>query len=218
MNTDAYGSRIVAAGGCGSYEHRELCLFDAGSPGEASVVIAEQYGLENSMWGDIVVWQTGTWDIQAWDFLRGELIRITDDEPDQCGPRIQDGRVVYQDLSLGTSSCFGNWANAAVIVYEMETGARVRLTNGEWIAAIPDVFGDIVIWADYRNCSNPNNKDSFYDVEIWGHDMVSGVDFQITDLPGRAKTTPRIWGDKVYTHMYTTTGGSAIYMFDVPDH
>lgn len=51
--------------------------------------------------------------------------------------------------------------------------------------------------------------------EIWGHDLVSGVDFQITNLPGRAKTTPRIWGDKVYVHMCTTTGG---YMFDIPAH
>lgn len=218
MNIDVFESRIVAAGGCGSYEHRELCLFNAESPGEVSVLIAERYGLENSIWGDIVVWTTGTDDIQAWDFTSGERILITDDAPDQCFARVQDGRVVYQDLSLGTASCFSSWANAAVFVYDIETESRVRLTNGEWIAAIPDIFGDIVIWADYRNCADPNHKNSFYNVEIWGHDLVSGVDFQITDLPGRAKTTPRIWGDKVYVHMYTTTGGSAIYMFDIPAH
>jgi hypothetical protein len=200
MNIDVFGSRIVGAGGCGSYEHRELCLFDTESPGEVSVLIAERYGLENSMWGDIVVWTTGTADIQAWDFTREAVIPVTDDTPGQCMARVQDGRVVYQDLSIGG------------------TESRVRLTNGEWIAAYPDVFGDIVIWADYRNCADPNNKNSFYNVEIWGHDLVSGVDFQITDLPGRAKTTPRIWGDKVYVHMYTTTGGSAIYMFDIPAH
>jgi hypothetical protein len=215
---DVFGNRIVSKGGCGSYEQMELCLFNAQEPGEVSVLIAEDYGTSNSIWGDIVVWHTATDDIQAWDFSRDELIRITDDTPDQCFARVQDGRVVYQDLSLGTASCFTSWANAAVFVYDIETEARVRLTNGEWIAAIPDVFGDIVIWADYRNCADPNHKDSFYNVEIWGHDLVSGVDFQITDLPGRAKTTPRIWGDKVYVHMYTTTGGSGIYMFDIPAH
>jgi hypothetical protein len=218
IHIDAYESRIIAAGGCGSYEHRELCLFDTESPGEVSVLIAERYGLENSMWGDIVVWTTGTADIQAWDFTREAVIPVTDDTPSQCMARVQDGRVVYQDLSIGGTPCSESWAHAAVFIYDIETEARVRLTNGEWIAAYPDVFGDIVIWADYRNCADPNNKNSFYNVEIWGHDLVSGVDFQITDLPGRAKTTPRIWGDKVYVHMYTTTGGSAIYMFDIPAH
>ena len=82
---------------------------------------------------------------------------------------------------------------------------------------MPDIYDNIIIWADYRDSANPNDVDSFSGVQIWGYNIDTATEFQITNIPDRPKTMPRIWGDKVFVDMQKTTGGSAIYMFPLPD-
>ncbi|MFO8070654.1 MAG: hypothetical protein R6V85_02155, partial [Polyangia bacterium] len=89
--------------------------------------------------------------------------------------------------------------------------------SGEWIACYPDVHGENIIWLDYRACDNPNNVNNFSCAEIWGYNLSTEQEFQVTDLPGRAKQTPRVWGDKVYVHMMKEDPSEdAIYRFDLP--
>jgi Tol biopolymer transport system component len=208
-------------GGCGEVmDSWPLCTFDMETPGTYQEIAPHQYGDYNSMWGDVVVWTTGladNSDIRGYDFSTGAFIEITDDTTSQLDPRIHGTRVVYMDLKLGTSGPMGDWNHAAIFMHDLATHETTQITSGEWIAAEPDIHENIVVWADSRACANPNDKNDFANVEIWGYNLDTGTEFQITNLPGRPKAMPRIWGDKVFVHMYKTTPGqNAIYMFDLP--
>ena len=212
---------MVMMGGCDDLSEYSLCAFDLGqSPVVSETLIAGSYGSHNSIWGDVLVWTLALTDndIRGYDFSTQQFIEITDDDNSvyQLAARIQGDRVVYQDLRFGTSDPMGNWNHSAVFLYDLTTQTAQQITNQAWISAYPDVYGDIIVWVDYRNCSDPNNKNSTSNVEIWGYNISTDTTFQITDLPGRSKTTPRIWGDKVFVHMYKETSGDAIYMFDLP--
>ena len=218
---DIYGDRIISKGGCGDLmDSWPLCVFDIETPGIYEEVAPDGYGGHNSIWGDVVVWTlafTGN-DIRGYNFSTQQFIEVTDDDntEHQLAARIHGDRVVYQDLRFGDSDPMGDWNHSAIFMYEISTGTTTQITSGAWIAAYPDVHDNIIVWADYRDSANPNNKDSLSGVEIWGYNIDTSTEFQITNLPGRAKTTPRIWGDKVFVHMYKATSGDAIYMFDLP--
>ena len=218
---DVYDSRIVSMGGCGEVmDSWPLCAFDINEPGTYQEIAPNYYGYYNQIWGDVAVWASESYDdydIRGYDFSTGEFIEITDDAQAQMDPRISGTRVVYSDLKLGNSLPAGDWNHAAVFLYDLVTKETTQITSGEWIAAEPDIYENIVVWADSRACSNPNDKNDLANVEIWGYNIDTATEFQITNLPGRAKETPRIWGNHVFVHMYKTTGGDAIYMFDLPD-
>jgi beta propeller repeat protein len=117
--------------------------------------------------------------------------------------------VVIQTLSAHTRQ----------FLKDLSTGETTQITSGETLAANPDIHDDIVVWMDYRACDNPNNKNDHQNIEIWGYDLSTETEFQITDLPGWPKGFPRIWKDKVYVHMFRELAkGDAIYEFDLPEH
>jgi len=219
--SDLYGTRFVSMGGCGDVmDSWPLCEFDTTEPGTYQELAPHFYGSHNSMWGDIVVWYTEIdgYHIQAYDFSTSTQFNITDDDEVQFNPRIHGSRVVYQDLRFGDGgSPMASWAHSAVFMYDLGTHETTQITSGEWIAAYPDVHENIIVWADYRASADPNDAESFSGVEIWGYNVDTETEFQITNIPGRGKTTPRIWGDKVFVQMYKASGGDAIYMFDLPD-
>ena len=219
---DVYGSRIVSMGGCGEVmDSWPLCAFDIENPGTYEELAPHQYGLGNQIWEDTIVWESGPaghYDIRAFDLSTEQFVEITDDTVGQICPRIHGSRVVYQDLKLGDGDPMGNWNHSAVFMHDLATHETTQITSGEWIAAYPDIHENIIVWADYRDSANPNNNTSFAGVQIWGYNLDTETEFQITDIPDRPKQTPRIWDDKVFVHMYKTTPGQdAIYMFDLPD-
>jgi hypothetical protein len=219
---DTFNNRAISQGGCDNSYVGELCFFPITTPGEVNVLTGSHYGGYNSLWGDIAVWFTidyegDTFDIEGYNFASSEFFYITHDAETQLDPRIQGSTVVYMDLRFGDSNLDGNWNHAAVFAYDLTTEATKQITSGAWIAAYPDVYENHVVWLDYRASSNPNDAQSFDGVEIWGYNLTTDTEFQITNLPGRPKQTPRIWGNKVFVDMMTTSGGNAIYMFDLPD-
>jgi hypothetical protein len=219
---DLYDNRVVSMGGCVSGDLWPLCAFDTTAPGTYQEVAPHQYGTYNSLWGDVVVWTTAladNGDVRGYDFSTEEFIEITDDVPPQDAPRIYGTKVVYMDLKLGTSGLMGDWNHAAIFMYDLESHETTQITSGEWIASFPDINENVVIWSDYRDCADPNNKNSFENVQIWGYNLDTETEFQVTNIPDRVKSTSRIWGDKVFLDMAQTTPGkvNAIYMFDLPD-
>lgn len=198
-----------------------MCFFPLDSLGEVVALSGSYYGGYNSIWGDVAVWFTldyegDTLDIEGYDFSTSEFFYITQDVEHQLDPKIQGNTVVYMDLKLGDSYLDGNWNHAAIFAYDIATHETTQITSGEWVAAYPDVYDNIIVWLDYRASSDPNNAMSFDGVEIWGYNMDTATEFQITNISGRPKQTPRIWGDKVFVDM-ANAGGNAIYMFDLPD-
>lgn len=218
---DVFGDRIVSSGGCGAdLTASPLCLYDLQTPGTYTEIAPHQYGTFNSVWGDIVVWTTGLaadGDIRGYDFSSGSFVEITDDPPTQLSPRIHGDRVVYMDLQFGSGDPTGTWDHATVFVHDLSTQETTKVTNSAWIASFPDIHDNIVVWSDYRDSVDPNDIESFAGVQIWGYNIDTGAEFQITDIPGRAVKSARIWGSKVFVDMSKATGGNAIYAFDLPD-
>ena len=99
---------------------------------------------------------------------------------------------------------------------DLDSGEVKQITDGSAIASYPDIHDDIIVWMDWRNCPNPNNKNDLSAIEIWGHNLKTGKTFQITDLPSYQKGYPRIWGDKVFVHMFNGPKDH-IYVFDLPE-
>jgi beta propeller repeat protein len=216
-----YENRLVSQGGCGENGASPFCVFDTNTLGSYTELLPDGGNNNTAIWGDTAVWatsETDNYNIRAYNFTTSTFIDITNDTAHQEYPRIYGDKVVYMDLKLGDSTLMGDWNHAAVFIYNMTTGITTQIAGGDWIATFPDIYDNIIVWADYRDCSDPNNKDGLANVEIWGYNLDTSTEFQITNLPGREKITPRIWGDKVFVHMYQTTPGmsDAIYMFDLP--
>ena len=204
--------------GCTSYQDPNLCNNDVSLHGPATSLGALG-PWSNTIWGDYLVFlQNGPFgDVRGYRYSTQEFFDITNDDEIQFAPRLQGSLVVYQDLRLGDSTLEGDWNHSSIWLYDIETEQTTQITDGSSIADNPDVFGDIVIWEDYRLCPDPQNKNQFYCVEVFGRNLVTDVEFQITDLPTYAKQPPpRIWGDKVFVHMYPPSGGSALFVFDLP--
>ena len=220
--TDVYDNRITSTGGCDNGSVNELCYFNLAAPGEATALTGSLYGGRASLWGDVAVLGTydhegDTFDVEGYNFVSSEFFYITHDAETQIYPKFQGNTAVYMDLRFGDNLLSGDWNHAAVFAYDLSTYETKQITNAEWIAAHPDVYDSIVVWQDFRASSDPNNAMSFDGVEIWGYNMITETEFQITNLPGRPKQTPRIWGDKVFVHMSIASGGDGIFMFDPPD-
>ncbi len=221
QDLDAYGDRLVTRGSTGNPFYETLGYHEPPWPGEGHVLIDNAYGGQNSLFGDTLVfwaWEENgaRENIRGYDFASGELFYVTDDDEYQFVPRIHKRRVVWMDLRLGESDTLGNWENGAIFMKDLDSGEVTQITDGEALASYPDIHDDIVVWMDWRDCTYPNNKNDTSAVEIWGHNIATGVTAQITDLPEYPKGYPRVWGDKVYVQMYHyATNG--VYMFDLPE-
>ncbi|MCP4679006.1 MAG: hypothetical protein GY854_26650 [Deltaproteobacteria bacterium] len=216
---DAHGDHLVSCGGAGDRTERTLSIYPKPWPTEGVALINETYGAFNSIWGDILVFLDirGKYDIIGYDFNKDELFPIVDDEEHQSQPCIYDGKVVYMDYRHGDGNPYESWAHVAVYLYDLDTKERQQITSGEWIAASPDIFGDTIVWEDYRHCGDPNNKNDFSNIEIYGYNLKTKKEFRITKLPGRPKGDPRIWGNKVFVDMALPGSGNGIYMFELPE-
>ncbi|MDD5307977.1 MAG: hypothetical protein PHU25_11705 [Deltaproteobacteria bacterium] len=190
-------------------------------------LIDEAYGNYNSIWDKWITFidvRSTHYDITAYNIETKEWRAVTYDQEAQITPRIQGSKIVYSDLRYGDNDTLGTLKNAAIFVYDMETKERKQITNAKWICLYPDIWNEIVVWMDYRDSTDPNNAQAFDGVQIWGYNLNTGKEFQITNLPStawpeRPKEHPRIWGYKVYVDMMTKTQGieNAIYQFDLPE-
>jgi beta propeller repeat protein len=219
---DVYGSRVISKAGCGDPESFSLCVYEEPWPSEGEVLWPDTYGLANSIWGDILVFldtRNPPEDITGYNFQTKEFFNIADEnggDEYQSLPRIQGNRVVYMDFRFGSGTPTGSWEHAAIFMKDLSTGDTVQITDGAAIASYPDIYGDIVVWTDYRNCSNPQDKNDIFALDVYGYNLKTKTEFRVTNAPDRLKANPRIWGDKVFLDMAKDGGGNAIYMFDLP--
>lgn len=216
---DVHGDRLVSSGGCGPIDKKNICWFGLPGPcSESHTVFEYHFGADTSVWDNLLAWDyNGTTNILLHNFATEETKSITTGTAYQILPRIHDDKLVYTDLRHGSGDPSGAWDHAAVYKYDAAAESTEQITSAEWICSFPDIHENIIVWMDYRECGNPNNKNDMTNVEIWGYNIETEQTFQITNLPGRTKGFPRIWGNRVFVHMYKLDGGNAIYMFDLPD-
>ncbi|MFO8070636.1 MAG: hypothetical protein R6V85_02065 [Polyangia bacterium] len=218
---DVYDSRIASdsGGSCGGASSvLAACLREQPWPSEGEPLNDCSFGI--SVWGNRIVCIDTTSppdDITAYDLDTKQPFPITDDDEYQIFPRIHEDLVVWQDFRLGAGEPTGSWEHCAIFVKDLGTGDTTQITDGAAIAAYPDVHGDVVVWQDYRHCDDPQDKNDFDNVEIYGYNLATETEARITSLPGRPKVHPRVWGDRVFVDMQTLEGGNAIFVFDLPD-
>ena len=215
---DYYGDVIVSAGGCGATDSQELCLYrtaeiDCG----VEPIVNGAYGSYNSVWEDTIVWySSGEYNIHGYRISEASQFEVTEDTEIQMKPKVHGDHVVYMDLRHGDSDGFGDWNHAAVYLYGISTKETKQIAGGEWIASYPDIWGNTVVWMDYRNCTDPNNKNDMNNVEIWGYDITTEQQFQLTNLPGRRKAFPKIWENYLYFLMFhLEDSGTSIYRIEI---
>ncbi|MFO8074210.1 MAG: hypothetical protein R6V85_20300 [Polyangia bacterium] len=155
-------------------------------------------------------------DICGYDLDTLETFTVTDDDEYQIWPRIHEDRVVWQDFRLGPGAPTGSWEGSAIFTKDLSTENVLQVSDGAAIAAFPDVFGDRIVWLDYRHCDDPTDQYDFDNVEVYGYNLETGVEFRVTELPGRPKNIPRIWNGVVLAEMQTLDGGVGIFEFDLP--
>ena len=174
----------------------------------------------SAIWGNNLVCTDTTDtpdDITAYDLDTKQPFPVTDDNDYQIFPRIHGDRVVWQDFRLGEGEPTGSWEHCAIFMNDLSSDEVTQVTDGAAIAAYPDVHGDVVVWQDYRHCDDPQDKSDFDNVEIYGYNLANEIEARITDLPGRPKVHPRVWGDRVFVDMQTLEAGNAIFVFDLPE-
>ncbi len=214
---DSYGQRVVSENSYDCPGGGWTCLREPPWPSDGVNLDGCFFGL--SIWGDQLVcmtWNNQPDDILAYDLTTMQPFPVTDDDEYQIWPRIHEDRVVWQDFRLGSGEPTGSWDHSAIFTKNLSTGDVKQITDGSAIASFPDVHGDRIVWTDYRHCNDPQNVNEFSNVEVYGYNLSTQAEFRVTNLPGRDKSLPRIWGERVFVTMMTLDGDSGIYMFDLP--
>jgi hypothetical protein len=212
---DQFGDYVAYEGSYqGNDSDRRVFLSKKSEPCTTTVV-ADDFCVGCSIWEQAVVWVSDN-GMFVYDIENAQLTNLSTDQYFRMWPRIHGRRIVYMDLRFGDNNPLGNWNHSAVFLYDLDTQQTTQIAGGDWIACYPDVHGDIVVWQDYRASDDPNNGYDFSGVEIWGYNLATQTEFQVTNIPGRAKQTPRVWGGYVYVDM-VKPGGNAIYRFDLPE-
>lgn len=118
---------------------------------------------------------SAAWQIEARNFLSGERFRVWPGVGDQFRPRVQGGRVVWEDhRDVGPGE---------VYFCDLETRETRRITHNSFGQNNPVIFGDLIAWQDNRNGQ----------VDIYQFDLLKGVEQRVTDTPYN-ETNPELFG------------------------
>jgi len=203
-------------------DRKDLVYFDLAHPeqGLHALILSDgvSYGFGNQIWGNHIVWtdtRPPAYNIIGYDLAAEQFFDVINDEPHQFGAKIWDGRVVYTDLRNGDGNYQTNCEHADIYLYEIATETTTRITDGDWIQWYPDIWEDTIVWADYRDSTEPNNMNDFSGVEIYSYDLVSEEETKVTDLPGRGKMFPRVFGNRIFFEMKDSENQIQIYMVEL---
>ncbi|OPY56240.1 MAG: Protein TolB [Pelotomaculum sp. PtaU1.Bin035] len=183
------------------------------------------------VWQHYVVWEDnrddttddnyGVWNIYLYDLESGEEARITSGESDHIHPRIRDGKVVWQDSRnnmderfLGCGNCPEN--NWDIYLYDILTGDEQAVAIGPTMECDPDVSGDLVVWAEYRDLNN---------ADILMKELDSGEVTKVTDdyfhqWQPRVDNGRVVWTDERRGHsindVNTGFANADVLLYDTP--
>lgn len=161
-----------------------------------------------------VVWQDdryGNWDIFMFDLTTGIETRITDEPSYQVEPKIYGDIIVWKDLrnNEGALKDFPVDYNSDIYLYNITTGQEKQLTSNNQSQYAPDIFGEYIVWLDYRNGKS----------EVILFDLKTGKEIVISDSNENCTTCKIynnivIWRAKIinsfHLFKYDITSGKTI--------
>ena len=130
----------------------------------------------------------------------------------QSAPVIYGGIIVYCDN--------GDWKgknpNSDIYMYDIGSETKTRLTSDKDAQLYPDVYGNIIVWADYRN---DQWEIYMYDLGLDGipntEDEGEG-EYRVTTLEAR-QMNPRIFDNRIVYRDDRSDEGYDIYMFTLEE-
>ncbi len=97
---------------------------------------------------------------------------------------------------------------------ELPDGPQVPLCTNPANQWRSDVHNGLVVWEDFRNAEDPNDRDRDQNMDIYLLDLESGIEQQVTDLPG-AERAPRILGHRLFFISRDLLDQDAVFMVDL---
>ncbi len=120
--------------------------------------------------------------------------------------RISGNRVVWIGYPTTTQ--------ADVYVRNIQTNTTTRITNDIAFQNFPDIYGNQVVWQDYRNRPDTNSKNA----DIYLYNFSTGLTQQIT-FDTSYQSFPAIWGNRIvwqdYRNAKVDTLNADIYMYNL---
>jgi len=106
---------------------------------------------------NVVVYDTdknGNGDIYGYDLSTKKEFQITSDPSDQYYPAIYGDIVVWWDERNTYERQEVVWRkeNFDIYGYDLSTGREFPITTAQNDQVHPSIYGNIVVWTDYRNC------------------------------------------------------------------
>lgn len=181
------------------------------------------------IWQHYVIWEDnrddttddyyGVWNIYLYDLESGKEKRITTGESDHIHPRIRDGKIIWQDNRNSTDKRFRGCENCPeynwdVYLYDISKGEEQAIATGPTMECDPNVSGNLVVWAEYRDLNN---------ADILMKDLDSGKLTRVTDDPflqwqPRVDNGRVVWTDERRGHsindVNTDFANSDILLYD----
>jgi beta propeller repeat protein len=105
------------------------------------------------------------WQVEAWNQQTGDQFLVWPGVGDQFRPRVQGGRVVWEDhRDVGPGE---------VYFCDLEGEDQRRITHNALGQNNPVIFGDLIAWQDNRDLQ----------VDIYQFDLLKGVEQRVTNTP-----------------------------------
>lgn len=157
----------------------------------------------------------------------GNETQITTDESDQNEPAIYGDTVVWTDYrNVNITDDIKNLSmqdffklDADIYAYNISTGEELQ-GQYELLQNVPDIYGDRVVWEDYRNATLPADGNNLtaedwlgLDVNIYMYNLSSWEDIQVT-TNGSIQWSPAIDGDLIVWED-ARNGNWDVYMYDL---
>jgi len=164
---------------------------------------------------DILLFNT---DIYMYDLSSGEEKQVTVNESWQEGPAIYEDRIVWTDMrnSNLTSDDWMQW-NVDIYMYDLTSGKETQITTDGSNQLLPAIYGDSIVWEDYRNHAeaadiSPMVEELQWNSDIYMYNISSQEEKQITasefsqEYPAIYEETV-VWADmhNRYPDIYMTT-------------
>ncbi|MCK5795741.1 MAG: hypothetical protein KAI47_01050 [Deltaproteobacteria bacterium] len=169
--------------------------------------------------GDIVVWMQsapgwGAYQIVAYNLKTHQAKRISPTTKNQWMPQVSGDKIVWVDgRNEPKNSDWMQPRNSDIYVYDLKTGKTDPVLLHPATQEEPDVWGDWVVWQDYR--ANPNLFQGS-EVDIYAKNLKTGTIYQITDRP-EMELYARVDHDRIfYQAIDRVNKWRPILMVDLP--